>query len=211
VPELATIDDVTIASLDYLPMPAGPKASARRTNRLTALFMGLTEAAARHALRALRFSNLQVDWIATLAGHWHLLGDDITRALESGEEPTIPDATTRQWVATVGRTRIAAFMDVATARWSAARALGALAPSDRAAATLHDRLVHAAFNDAIQLSDLAIDGDDLLRAGIAPGPRIGEILRQLLAVVLDDPTVNTPARLIALAQSIAQGRPPADS
>ncbi len=218
VPELTAVDDVTIASLDYLPMPAGPKAPARRTNRLTALFISLTERAARDALRALRFSNLQVEWIATLAGHWHVLGDDITRALETSAlgceaegAAAIPDAAIRRWVAVVGRTRIVALLRVAAARWSAARALGQAAPSQRSVATLYRRMVRAAFHDAIELSDLAIDGDDLLRAGIAPGRQIGEILRQLLAVVLDDPTANTPARLLALAQSIARGRASPDS
>jgi tRNA nucleotidyltransferase/poly(A) polymerase len=53
----------------------------------------------------------------------------------------------------------------------------------------------------LSLKELAIDGNDLQRLGIPPGPRLGQILQMLLAHVLDDPTQNSPARLLALAQA----------
>jgi tRNA nucleotidyltransferase (CCA-adding enzyme) len=53
----------------------------------------------------------------------------------------------------------------------------------------------------LSLKELAINGDDLQRLGIPAGPRLGQILHTLLGHVLDDPTQNTPARLLALAQA----------
>jgi len=53
----------------------------------------------------------------------------------------------------------------------------------------------------LSLKELAINGDDLQRLGIPAGPRLGQILQTLLGHVLDDPTQNTLARLLALAQA----------
>ena len=52
------------------------------------------------------------------------------------------------------------------------------------------------------LNDLAVNGDDLRRIGIAPGPAMGRILNQLLQDVLDDPARNTRAELLAAAASL---------
>jgi tRNA nucleotidyltransferase (CCA-adding enzyme) len=53
----------------------------------------------------------------------------------------------------------------------------------------------------LSLKDLAVNGNDLQRLGITAGPRLGQILQTLLSHVLDDPTQNTRARLLALAQA----------
>jgi len=53
----------------------------------------------------------------------------------------------------------------------------------------------------LSLKELAIDGNDLQRLGIPPGPRLGQILHTLLDRVLDDPTQNSPACLLDLAQA----------
>lgn len=48
---------------------------------------------------------------------------------------------------------------------------------------------------------LAIDGDDLQRElGLAPGPEIGTLLERLTELVLDDPSRNERATLLALAK-----------
>jgi tRNA nucleotidyltransferase/poly(A) polymerase len=44
----------------------------------------------------------------------------------------------------------------------------------------------------LSLKALAVNGDDLQRLGIPPGPRLGQILQILLEHVLDDPTQNSP-------------------
>jgi len=53
----------------------------------------------------------------------------------------------------------------------------------------------------LSLQDLAVNGDDLQRLGIAAGPRLGQILQTLLRHVLDDPAQNTRAHLLAIAQA----------
>lgn len=54
--------------------------------------------------------------------------------------------------------------------------------------------------EPLNRKQLAITGDDLVAIGIPPGPRIGAILDQLLAMVVDDPSLNTREVLLALAR-----------
>ncbi len=49
---------------------------------------------------------------------------------------------------------------------------------------------------ALKITDLKITGDDLIGMGIPKGPQVGNILSQLLELVLDDPTINTKERLM---------------
>lgn len=46
------------------------------------------------------------------------------------------------------------------------------------------------------LKDLAINGNDLIHAGYAPGPKIGQKLNELLELVLDEPSLNTRDELL---------------
>ncbi|MBX6332650.1 MAG: hypothetical protein IRY91_12450, partial [Gemmatimonadaceae bacterium] len=63
VPALTRISEVTLGSLDAIPLPGPGAREARKINRLTALFADLAPGEAERALRALRFSNADVAWI----------------------------------------------------------------------------------------------------------------------------------------------------
>jgi len=52
-----------------------------------------------------------------------------------------------------------------------------------------------------RLSDLAVDGNDLIGIGLRPGPNLGRVLRELLHDVVDDPSLNTRDGLLQLARS----------
>src|SRR5213596_1561373 len=54
-----------------------------------------------------------------------------------------------------------------------------------------------AARDPLTLKDLAVTGDDLIAAGVRPGPNVGEALQRLLAEVLEDPSRNTRAYLLS--------------
>jgi tRNA nucleotidyltransferase (CCA-adding enzyme) len=54
-----------------------------------------------------------------------------------------------------------------------------------------------AAKDPLRLKDLAVTGDDLLAAGVRPGPDVGATLARLLDDVLEDPLRNTKAYLLA--------------
>ena len=55
-----------------------------------------------------------------------------------------------------------------------------------------------AFRDPIEVADLAVDGEDLQKAGIPNGPRMGKVLHALLEKVIDDPALNTHAALLEI-------------
>ena len=52
-------------------------------------------------------------------------------------------------------------------------------------------------NPPLGLKDLAVKGDDLIAAGVRPGPDVGEALSRLLDEVLEDPSRNTREYLLS--------------
>ena len=55
------------------------------------------------------------------------------------------------------------------------------------------------------ISDLAIDGNDVMRMfSIDPGKAVGDVLDQLMERVLDDPSLNTREKLTSLAEEYYQ-------
>lgn len=128
------------------------------------------EAATEQALRALKFSNEEIKLAAPLASSAGAL-----------RREAWTDAEVRGVLSALGRERVAP----ALALW-AGTPLGA-----RAAAVQGDPIV---------AGELAIAGSDLIAAGIPAGPRIGQLLRALLARVLADPALNTKPQLLAIAR-----------
>ena len=56
--------------------------------------------------------------------------------------------------------------------------------------------------DAYTLQMLAVDGATLIRAGIKPGPNLGQILGELLSYVIEDPSKNTMMFLLEKVKEI---------
>jgi len=200
-PPLATMSDVTFASLDVLPRARSAAQSQRTSNRLAALVLELAPADARAVLRELRFSNDRIRWIGDLVERWHAVAPAIRDSLAADAAPS--DATVRQWVAEIGRTRVSAFLRVADARFAAESGETERERSRSAIRSLYRRMSRAAFRDPVEIGDLAIGGGDLMQAGIRAGPRLGAVLRALLEWVLEDPARNTHDRLLARARELA--------
>jgi tRNA nucleotidyltransferase (CCA-adding enzyme) len=108
---------------------------------------------------------------------------DIERGRAIGQwRDSYPDgkdpAAVRRWLARVGE-----YVDD----------LLTLAPGGVAKAVAQVR----ATNPPLALKDLAVKGDDLIAAGVRPGPDVGEVLQRLLAEVIDDPARNTREYLLS--------------
>ena len=179
---------MALAVPDFLALPGLRGRPARRSNRIAGLLAGLSAREAGEILTGLRVSRHELQWIAMLVGTWQAHGAAVERALAGAGRPD--DRQVRTWVAAIGRLNVGAFMRLASAVWSARRVGGGDAPKPTAVHSLHRRMIHSAFRDAIDLGSLAIDGDDLRRAGIPAGPGLGKILQALLAAVLLDPSRN---------------------
>lgn len=60
----------------------------------------------------------------------------------------------------------------------------------------------SAKNQVLGLKDLAVNGKDLMAAGIPAGRQLGQILNQLLETVLDDPSQNNREQLLTIAHRL---------
>jgi tRNA nucleotidyltransferase (CCA-adding enzyme) len=75
-------------------------------------------------------------------------------------------------------------------------------PEPRESLQQHDRfeaLVRAEWRRPLTRGELAVDGDDLLAAGLEPGPEIGRVLGELMRAVIEDPDENRRERLLERA------------
>jgi tRNA nucleotidyltransferase (CCA-adding enzyme) len=203
VPPLSQLGTTTLRAIDCVPVPPeglSPRRRARKIVRFAVLFSGLGAADVRAALTALRFSKSEVAAVEAVVDRWRAAGPSIERALLGGE--SIHDATIRRWVADIGRLEVPLVMRVAAALWAARGATGERVPVTGAARALYRRLLRSRFRDPVELSDLAIDGDDLRAAGIPPGRELGKILQALLDRVIRDPSLNTPGWLVEEAKRL---------
>ena len=186
------LSPVALATLDLLAPPGPPSRPHRHIARLAALFLDVEPRALGAMLDRLRFSKSDATWIRALVERWSSLGEPMRTALAARSAAT---GRMRHWVATIGRTMLPGFMRVASARWRAMEAeVDAAAP--------YRRMLGIAFRDPLELGDLAVDGDDLRRAGIPPGPGMKVILQGLLELVLEDPARNVPDALLARAREM---------
>jgi len=55
---------------------------------------------------------------------------------------------------------------------------------------------------ALKVTDLAINGNDLEKMGVKPGPEMGKVLKSLLDMVLEDPLMNTKEKLLEAAKNM---------
>ena len=206
-----------------------PGRKRRRTLvRLATLFVGLPHDAVRHDVRSLRFSNRDIEWLTQLAVAATVLGpmvrerllgagldmvrgavreelsaavrEEVLGAVRGGGGGAVhgADAELRRWAALTGRARLADTLRVAlaTLHKPSDRVIGA---RERARA-LYRRALIVAYRDPVEIADLAVDGEDLMRDGGVPrGPLLGEVLRRLRDEVLEDPSLNERTRLIARA------------
>ena len=146
-------------------------------------------AARAHALVArLKFSNAERDRAVHLvAQHEDLPPSDA------------PAPEVRRWLRRVGA---AHWRDLLRLEESNAR--GRPSPDEarlKEAGALHRRAVALLNAGApLEIGDLAIGGNELRAMGVPPGPLMGEILRDLLEMATEDPSINTAERLTEIVR-----------
>jgi tRNA nucleotidyltransferase (CCA-adding enzyme) len=141
---------------------------------------------ARQALTRLRLSNRENERAAHLVRvHMDLFPEEAS------------DAAVRRWIRRVGEENVWDLYRLHLADWRGNRNRGYEGPL--IARFRRVRAVLAA-RDALRVEDLAIGGDDLIALGLSPGPMFGEVLAAALERVVEDPSLNTPERLLALVR-----------
>ena len=198
IPALATVPERHLTALDHLCRPILPRRPQRKSTRIAALFAAAPPDIVRPTLKALRFSNAESEWIGSLVDRWFRMGPEMTDALNASREPT--DAVLRRWAANAGRTRLAPLLRLADAFWWVSREAGEPAPSKLRVSSVYRRALRIAYNDPIEVADLAIDGNDLRELGVT-GPAAGATLRKLLDVVINQPGRNSREELLAIVKT----------
>ncbi len=145
-------------------------------------------AAARELLRRLRCSNAEID-TAT-----HLVAQHAD--LPAADAP-LPEW--RRWLRRVGPEHA---RDLLRLRIAGCRARAAAAPGsvafDRARLAAARRVLRERAPTGV--GDLAIGGEELRALGLPPGPLYGEVLRELLERVTDDPSLNRRETLLEMVR-----------
>ncbi len=200
VPGLAGITDVELLALDHLRLPQLARRPQRLQLRLAGLFSAARPGTVHAMLKALRFSNADAAWVGGLVERWHEMGRGMKNELMHPEAPT--DSVLRSWAGQAGRTQLASLLRIADAHWWAERERGRPAPSRERVESVYRRAIRIAYRDPVEISDLAVNGDDLHGIGIT-GKQLGQTLRALLQYVLEDPSRNTPDVLLSRARGDA--------
>ncbi|MBV6522712.1 MAG: CCA-adding enzyme [Gemmatimonadaceae bacterium] len=209
LPSVAAGDDVAVRAADWVARPEdtrrAERATLRKLVRLACLFSGPDPDVVRVTMRALRFSNRDVQALSHIAAARAAIEAGVHASLDVASRPRA--VAIRRWVAASGRTDFPAVYRTLYARLRASGTPDAAPDAPFHARQLYRDGLRLAFRDPVAIADLAIDGDDLMRSGIPPGRRVGEILRGLLDLVLEDPTLNTRERLVQLAREREACRP----
>lgn len=141
-------------------------------------------ALADRLLRRLRASNAEIDRVVHLtAQHADLPSADVS------------DAELRRWLQRVGRTYVPDLLRLRVAKLRARDADPAtLLPLIRRIRRVTQE------HPPLTAGELAIGGRELIEWGIRPGPRMGEVLKELLGRVVEEPTLNTPDALAEIVR-----------
>ncbi|HVU52424.1 MAG TPA: HD domain-containing protein [Polyangia bacterium] len=147
------------------------------------------------------------DMADAICRRWKLSTADRARVVSMVEHhmfyyaPEWTDGTVRRFVRRVGGDTLEALFAL---REGDVVGRGFGEDPERELGELRRRIAAVATADAaLHVTDLAIDGEDVMRVlGIPPGREIREILERLLELVLDDPSLNDRDKLLALLPSV---------
>jgi putative nucleotidyltransferase with HDIG domain len=148
----------------------------------------------RDILSRLRFPRATIDRVEHLVRH-HMFN----------YTPDWTDSAVRRFIARVGREHIQDLMALRRAdqigRCNKPERPGVLPALQKRVDEILDRA------EALDISDLHVDGNDLMKAlGIPPGREIGVVLRFLLEAVLEDPEQNRREELLEIARRFYRER-----
>ena len=137
-------------------------------------------------LKRLKFDNYTLEHVVRLV-QWH------------GLKYNADEIDVRKALNRVGRDIFNDFLKVQTADVSAKNP----AVIDGKLKLLEEKkhIYHQIFdeNQCFEIKALAVNGKDLIQAGIAPGPLLGAVLERLLEMVIEDQSLNVKETLLELA------------
>ena len=156
----------------------------------------------REIMKRLKFPNNEIERVARLVKN-HMFffpyaEDNMTpEQIDNLNEKAWTDSAVRRFIARVGEENVD---DLFALRIADASANPKTAFQPKEVEELQKRISEVRAKDmALKVTDLMIDGEDLMAIGFEAGPQIGIVLNDLLELVLDDPMINTKENLLAIA------------
>jgi poly(A) polymerase/tRNA nucleotidyltransferase (CCA-adding enzyme) len=161
----------------------------------------------RTIMKRMKFSKADIERTAKLVRHhmfyYPVLKENATREeIEQYEAKRWTDAAVRRFIARVGEENVDDLFELRIAD-AAANPATIFQPEE--IDLLMERISDVRKKDmALKVTDLVIDGHDLMEMGVEAGPIIGEILEKLLAEVIEDPAKNEKKTLLRMANELLQ-------
>src|SRR5262249_33693107 len=137
-------------------------------------------------MRRLKASNAEVERVVQLVGRQSDLFP-----------PDAPAAGIRRWLLHVQPALVRDLFRLRIALWRARPIKGGMEDLTHRWRRAHTVMLE---HPVLDTSGLDIDGGDLKKLGLTPGPRFGEMLRFLLDRVVDQPALNTKEQLLAIVK-----------
>lgn len=174
--------------------PIGMPAARARDLRGGLRFTGHPTPGARRAvevMKRLRASNADTDRVRRLVQHQ-----------EDFFPPDSPESGIRRWLRDVGPDLVPDLLRLRIALERADAAAAGRPIADDVVERVRAARRLLATRPPLSIGDLAIGGADLAELGISPGPRYGEILRGLLAEVIERPELNQREALMTRVREL---------
>lgn len=161
------------------------------------------ESMARTIMKRMKFSKAETERTARLVRHhmfyYPVLDEDSSEEeREQYEARKWTDAAVRRFIARVGEENIDDLFELRIADASANPA-AVFKPEE--IELLQKRISEVREKDmALKVTDLEIDGNDLMQLGVEAGPEMGKVLSALLDKVIEDPKLNEKETLRKLVR-----------
>jgi putative nucleotidyltransferase with HDIG domain len=144
----------------------------------------------RAVMTRLRYSNADIDETT------HLVGQHMFNYTDSWSAGAV-----RRFVRRVGEENIPALFDL---RRADSFGMFGVEPPPELLLDFQNRIASVLeAGRALSLKDLAVNGRDLMEAGIPGGKKMGVILHSLLEAVLEDPEMNSRKKLLEIAERLS--------
>jgi tRNA nucleotidyltransferase (CCA-adding enzyme) len=143
--------------------------------------------------RRLRLSAEEVALVSSLVAHYPF-----------SYAPQVGDAEVRRFLRRVGLDLLPGLVSL----WRGEVSARAVPEGNTAIDAFQTRIERVlAERPALSMKDLALSGEEVMRAGVPKGPKVGEALRFLLERVTEDPAQNSRDALLALLPEALGQRP----
>jgi poly(A) polymerase/tRNA nucleotidyltransferase (CCA-adding enzyme) len=166
---------------------------------------GLGAQMAEEIMKRMKFSKTEINRVVLLIKnhmfYYPIIEDNMTEEEKKNiEEHKWSDSAVRRFIQRVGEENIE---DLFKLRMADAQSNPSSAFKPEEITLLQRRISEIRQQDmALKITDLRINGNDLENIGVSKGPQMGNVLNQLLDMVMDDPKLNSKEVLLEKAKEL---------